>query len=203
MQAYFRHLLVLAILLFLSHFLAAQNTNNLESFKDFAKSYQKTNQSGMWILGTWAAGNMLIGGIAWASGVQGEKKYFQQMNFAWNIVNLGLAGFGLHQAYTSETLSWQEAIGNHHQMQKILLFNAGLDVAYMATGFFLIEKSKNASKLPERLSGFGKSLILQGSFLLLFDVSMALAHQSNAPKIRKFLEKVQVEGSQLTFKLYF
>jgi len=39
--------------------------------------------------------------------------------------------------------------------------------------------------------------------LLLFDVSMTLAHQRNAPKIRKFLEKVQIEGSQLTFKLRF
>lgn len=203
MKAYFRYLLILAILLCLSHFLAAQNTNNLDSFKSFAESYQKTNRSGMWILGTWAAGNMLIGGIAWASGTQGEKKYFHQMNFAWNIVNLGLASFGLHQAYANEAFSWQEAISNHHQMQKILLFNAGLDVGYIATGFFLIERSKNTSKLPERLSGFGKSLILQGSFLLLFDISMAVAHQRNAPKIRKFLEKVQVEGSQISFQLHF
>jgi hypothetical protein len=203
MQIYVRHLVATIVLLLIVHFLAAQNTNNSEGFKDFAESYQKTNRTGMWILGSWAVGNILVGSIIWASGAKGEAKYFQEMNVAWNVVTLTLAGFGLYQAYSGEAVSWQEATSNHHQMQKILLFNAGLDVGYIATGFFLMEKSKNVSRLPERLSGFGKSLILQGSFLLLFDVSMTLAHQRNAPKIRKFLEKVQIEGSQLTFKLRF
>ena len=204
MRVYFRHLFIIAVLLSISHFLVAQNTNNLDSFKDFAQSYQKTNKTGMWVLGSWAVGNMLVGGISLASGVQGERKYFQQMNIAWNVVNAGLAGFGLHQAYSSiEGLAWQEVLGNHHQMQKILLFNAGLDIAYIATGFFLVEKSKNVAKLPERLSGFGKSLILQGSFLLLFDISMVLAHQSNDKKIKNILEKVQIEGSSITFRHYF
>lgn len=200
----FRQYLTVAVFVLFGHFLVAQNTNNLESFKDFARSYQKTNRTGMWILGTWAVGNMLVGGISWASGAKGESKYFQQMNLAWNVVNIGLAGFGLHQAYSNiEGLSWQEVFANHHQMQKVLLFNAGLDVGYIATGFFLIERSRNVTKLPERLSGFGKSLLLQGSFLLLFDVSMALAHQPNGKKMQKFLEKVQIQGSNITFRHYF
>lgn len=204
MHTRFRSLFIWALLMLLGHFLTAQNTNNLESFKDFAQSYQKTNQAGMWILGTWAVGNMLVGGIGWANNKQGETRYFQQMNFAWNIVNVSLAGFGLYQAYNfNEAITWQEVFVQHHTMQKILLFNAGLDVGYIATGFFLLEKSKNTNRLPERLSGFGKSLILQGSFLLLFDVSMALAHQPNGKKMQKFLEKVQIQGSSLSFRHYF
>lgn len=204
MQIPLRHVCMLVVFFCISHFLVAQNTNNLDSFKDFARSHQKINKTGMWILGSWAVGNMLVGGISLASGVKNENKYFQQMNIAWNVVNAGLAGFGLHQAYNSiEGLAWQEVLGNHHQMQKILLFNAGLDIAYIATGFFLIEKSNNVSKLPERLSGFGKSLILQGSFLLLFDVSMVLVHQHNGKKMKNILEKIRIEGSSLTFRHYF
>jgi len=99
MQTYFRYLLILIVFLFVSLFSGAQNTNNLNSFKDFAQSYQKINRVGMWVLGSWAVGNMIVGCVSLASGLQGEGKYIQQMNVAWNLVNVGLAGFGQHRAY--------------------------------------------------------------------------------------------------------
>jgi len=85
----------------------------------------------------------------------------------------------------------------------MLLLNVGLDVDFIATGFFLLERAKNVRRVPKRLSGFGKSLIMQGGFLLLFDVSMVLAHQINGKKLKNILEKVKIEGSSFVFRHYF
>ena len=62
------------------------------------------NESAMLVLGTWAAGNILIGtyGNFEASG---EAKYFHQFNAAWNVVNLGIATFGYFNAVNSDPSS--------------------------------------------------------------------------------------------------
>jgi hypothetical protein len=65
-------------------------------------------------------------------------------------------------------------------MQNIFIFNAGLDVGYMAIGLYLMERSKNASKNQDLLKGYGSSLILQGGFLFAFDLVMYFVHKSNA-----------------------
>jgi hypothetical protein len=192
---------ILALML-VSSWVLAQNIDNNTDFQNIYKQYIQTNKTGMWILGSWAGGNMIFSGIALTK-AQGEAKYFHQMNVAWNVVNLGLAGFGLYDAYHPEYSGWQETINQHHKMQKILLINAGLDVGYMMTGFFLMEKSKNTQKLPERLSGFGKSLVLQGAFLLVFDVGMVIAHQKNGSQIQKVLEKVSLSANGVRVRWVF
>ena len=54
---------------------------------------------------------------------------------------------------------------------KTFLFNAGLDVGYMAFGLFLVERGARVSD-GAMLQGFGYSLILQGGVLLGFDLAM-------------------------------
>ncbi len=79
-------------------------------------------------------------------------------------------------------------------IQSFLLLNAGLDVAYIATGFYLKERSKNSSS-SERLRGYGNSLLLQGGFLLAFDVALYFIHQSNADlNLYPHLESLLVGG---------
>jgi hypothetical protein len=74
------------------------------------------------------------------------------------------------------------------------LLNAGLDVAYIATGFYLKERSKNSSS-SERLRGYGNSLLLQGGFLLMFDVALYFIHQNNADlNLYPHLESLLVGG---------
>ena len=63
---------------------------NLEEIND--KRLQ-LNQNGMKILGGWAAGNIVTGGIGMSKSY-GSVKYFHQMNLAWNGVNLAIAGLG-------------------------------------------------------------------------------------------------------------
>jgi hypothetical protein len=42
----------------------------------------------------------------------------------------------------------------------------------MMTGLFLMEHAKNASSNQALFRGYGQSLLLQGGFLLVFDVVM-------------------------------
>lgn len=147
---------------------------------DFELSRQDINKNGMLILGTWALGNILLGSYG-AIKTSGEAKYFHQFNAMWNVVNLGIAAFGYFNAAGSDpnSMTGMEIINGYNSLQNFLLLNAGLDVAYMVTGLYLKERSKNSSK-ADRLRGYGNSLLLQGGFLLAFDIALYFINQNNA-----------------------
>lgn len=128
----------------------------------------------MLILGGWAAANLIIGGYGWSK-TTGQEKYFHQMNFMWNVVNLSIAGFALYSNahYSLATLSISEVLAKHLNTERVLLINAALlDVGYSGTGFLLRHYSGNSDKFYSLLKGYGNSLILQGAFLLAFDLSL-------------------------------
>jgi hypothetical protein len=172
-------LLFLALLLIpISQLIAQEDIS--DSLMSFHQSRMNINETAMLVLGGWAAANILIGAYGNFK-ASGEAKYFHQFNAAWNIVNLGIAAFGYFNAVNSDPAAMTnvEIIKDYNSLQNLLLLNAGLDVAYIATGFYLKERSKNSSN-SERLQGYGNSLLLQGGFLLLFDVSLYFIHQNNA-----------------------
>jgi hypothetical protein len=159
------------LLLLCSSLLLAQDVN----LEEFNHERLRINRVGMGILGSWAIGNIAVSGISILN-TKGEAKAFHQMNTGWNVVNLAIAGFGYYSALRGETdLSLLESLQEHESMKQILLLNAGLDAAYIAGGFYLMERAKNSSN-KEQLRGFGKSVILQGGFLLLFDGIMFYLH---------------------------
>ncbi len=180
------------ISVFIVFFTQIVNAQSDSLFREFHLERMKINESAMLVLGGWAVGNILVGtyGNFKASG---EAKYFHQFNAAWNIVNLGIAAFGYFNAVNSDPSSMTnlEIIKDFNSLQNLLLLNAGLDVAYIATGFYLKERSKNSSS-SERLRGYGNSLLLQGGFLLVFDIVLYFIHQNNAdinlyPHLESFL----------------
>ncbi len=142
----------------------AQDSAALEVFNSTRLDY---NRQGMMILGSWALLNLLIGTIG-SFRTRGQVQAFHQMNAYWNLVNLGIAGYGFWQAsQISLVVNFWEVLTAQQEIEKVLLFNAALDLAYMAIGFFLVERGLRLEK--ERWIGFGKSILLQGAFLLLFD----------------------------------
>ncbi len=160
----------------------AQNLIDENAIKDFENSRRHINQTGMIVLGSWALANIAAGTIGHFNST-GESKYFWQFNAMWNTVNLGIAAlgyFGNAPLAASEQITLNESLKEYSSLQNILLLNAGLDVAYIATGFLLREKSKTSNKNSERLKGYGNSLILQGGFLLAFDVALYLTNLNNA-----------------------
>ena len=164
-----------------------------------------TNQVNMYVLGGWALGNLAVSG-AMRGRTEGNTRYFHEMNIFWNVVNLGLAAGGIYGSYTADPGSFGlwETYHEQQKLEKILLFNLALNFTYMTAGGYLMERSKTAINRPERLKGYGQSLLLQGGFLLVFDTVQYLVHHSQArPELQQLFEHVQVTGTGLSVGFTF
>jgi len=170
-------LLFLILFLFIISPINAQKISQIHLFEIERNSINKT---GMIILGSWAVGNILVG-VYGNYKYTGQTKYFHQFNAMWNVVNLGIAVFGYVNATGSNInlITPTQILNEYNSLQNFLLLNTGLDVAYMVTGLYLKERAKNSTN-GERLLGYGNSLLLQGGFLLAFDVALFFVHQKNA-----------------------
>jgi len=157
------------------------------------------NRKGLTVLGSWAGANLITNGIL-LTNASGSDKYFYQMNVYWNIVNGALAGLGVLQAKKMQNgLSPFQTLEEQSNTEKTFLVNTGLDVAYVMTGVYLLEKSTNAIDSQDRLKGYGQSVILQGGFLLLFDGIMYGVHRSHLKKGKAIFENLTFTGNQLGF----
>ncbi len=136
---------------------------------------------GLSVLAAWAVLNVVLSGYcAWRAPRHLESFHFHGMNLGWGLVNAGLAGWGLWQLHTgpSPGLRLGDLFREQLLNENLFLFNTGLDVAYIMTGFYLRALAgQPARSQPARLAGFGRSLWVQGGFLLVFDAVMwALVH---------------------------
>jgi hypothetical protein len=166
----------------------------------------RTSQASMYILGGWAAGNMAVSGYL-RGRRSGEARYFHEMNVFWNVVNLGLAAGGLYSVAQAQgdSLSLWQTVEEQQKLEKILLFNLALNFTYITAGALLRERAQRPGiSRPERLSGYGRSLILQGGFLLLFDTGQYIAQRSQSrPALREVLEHVSYSENGLGLQWRF
>ena len=171
-------------------FLAYSQNLALEDFNTTRLQRQRT---AMTILGTWAIGNMATGALLQGRS-EGESKYFHQMNIGWNAVNLAIAGVGYLGLRKLDPygMGLYESLNSHYGFQKVLLFNSGLDIGYMLGGAYLIERSKSrpTGTKQDRLKGFGQSIVLQGAFLFLFDLSTYFWLSSSNKQIPELLNQI-------------
>lgn len=165
----------------------------------FNQERLQINKIGMFVLGGWALGNMGTNGILLANPSSNEQAHFYRMNIFWNVVNFGLALPGLRYSIMTDpaTLNLAETVGEYHQMSKILLMNAGLDVAYITGGFLMKEMSKTRPQKQDILKGYSRSLILQGGFLLAFDIIMFGILQTKNDDLTRLMEHVAVTGNSI------
>lgn len=154
-----------------------------QNLLEFNAQRNRTDQHLMVGLGTWASTNMVVSGIGWATVPDGEARYFHQMNVMWNTVNLGLAIPGYIKARKAgAALGFAETVQTQHKTEKIFLLNTGLDIGYMAGGWILRAEAKSNPSKQDQFRGFGNSLLLQGGFLFVFDLTAYLIHQRHAKK---------------------
>lgn len=180
--------LVILFFLLAVSFVQAQNTpERLTEFNQVRIDY---NKSGMIILGSWALGNIALGGIM-AGRTSGETKAFHQMNIYWNTVNLAIAGLGYYSAMNEVPSSeFWETMNAQSSIEKILLVNAALDLGYMAGGLYLLERGRRLDK--DQLKGFGKSVILQGAFLMSFDAIKYVFHNVHGKELPMIMNHIGV-----------
>ncbi len=180
---------------------AEASAASTDSLQDSINATRNTiNKTAMFTLGAWALGNMAVNGTLLAlqanrmPAERGSGYYFQQMNVFWNVVNLGLAAGGLYGSLTEPAhgISLFETVEKQASIERILLLNAGLDAAYMAAGAWMLERSKTASDQAALWQGYGQSLVLQGAFLLVFDIAVyMIQHSASEPLLREILNSAR------------
>ncbi|WP_069133398.1 DUF6992 family protein [Rhodohalobacter halophilus] len=186
-------LFVLIQLLCIGWTYAQSSSNNLEQINE---DRIRLNSNGMLISGSWAVSNIVVGAIG-MNQTSGRTRYVHQMNSMWNVVNLGIAGFGYYGLQNqSLNLSAAETLKEFHNFENILLFNAGLDVGYMALGAFMWERGLR--KNSNRVVGYGQSMILQGGFLFTFDLVLYFLSKNQSNLL---LENIQFTGNTLAISI--
>ena len=131
---------------------------------------------GLAVLAAWVILNLVVSGYYLTKADRRyEPFYFHGMNVSWGLVNACLACWGiLHLHFVApKGLQAAELLQTQLFNENLFLLNAGLDVAYIMTGAYLRALAHTPGQTrPARLLGFGKSLWVQGGFLLVFDAAM-------------------------------
>ena len=178
----------------------------------FAQNFEKNipeekilERDGMIFLTSWAGINIAGGSAAYFMAREPEWKYFHEMNVFWNTVNLGLGIAGLCNSINQKKYN-QDKESRIRQLKKtetVFLVNAGLDVLYISSGFAMkhfADKSDN----PARLNGYGNALIMQGTFLFLFDgIEYLLLRNFRLGISGNKSLSIKTEGLGLSLKIQF
>lgn len=160
----------------------------------YNKEREKISKNGLKVLATYSVANIVYGSIA-ASQTSGSNKYFHEMNAIWNGITLGITGIGFLTAKKETELTYSASLQKQSQVEKLFLFNTGLDVAYVVGGAYLKERAKTTSKNPAKLKGYGESVMLQGGVLLLFDGIMYALHNRHGRLLNKMGENLKLAST--------
>jgi hypothetical protein len=139
----------------------------------------------------WSGANIVQGSIS-AGNLVGSAHYFHQMNAYFNVVNLAIAGYGLYEVrkQMNKKLNLYQNLRQQQKVESLLILNSGLDLAYLTTGLYLRERGTN--HLNDQTKGYGGSLMLQGGFLLVFDIIQYVQHRQNGNLLNKYLSNLQM-----------
>ncbi len=162
---------------------------------DYNTKAHKTTQTGMLVLSGWAVANIGTGFIT-AGQTSGSDKYMHQMNAYFNIVNLAIAqaGYWGSRKRAKSSQSFSQAVKQQNSEEKTFLLNAGLDAAYILGGLYWAElgKKHQGEKKYFQFRGYGKSLVLQGGFLMIFDGIMYAIRNKQGKILFKQLENIDL-----------
>ena len=148
---------------------------------------------------------MIAGGIGVATTPLGsEANVFHQVNIYWNVVNVAIAipGYlgakkGMRKEYTVP-----QTFDEQRKQEFAYVLNFGLDLGYIGTGVFLREFGNRFTGTPgEVLKGSGSSIIMQGGFLLLYDLTMWVLHRRHWNKNKAALwNRIELGGTSVRYR---
>lgn len=142
-------------------------------------------------LAVWA-GASLAGGTALAltGARRSSRRAFGVQTAAWGAVNAAIAGYGLtREPSPAPTLA--EVRRREDGLHDVLLFNEGLNVAYVATGATMAIAAAQGVRRADAWRGHGWAVVAQGAMLLALD-GVALA--GSRERLRA-LDRVTVTSS--------
>lgn len=166
------------LLFFILHIACSINAQ-VSNADDWNRTRLNREQNAMKVLFIW--GNVNLGtGIAGAitADKKDDLKWFSVINAGFGAVNMTLAGFGLRKAKKDLKVlpTLEDGYRDLRRTRNILLVNVGLDAGYIVSGILLKDQIILSKLFADEISvgearkqGFGASLIVQGSALLIFD----------------------------------
>jgi hypothetical protein len=146
-------------------------------------------------LAIWAGLNILVASIFIFQAVD-YYFYFHAMNASWNLVNTAMAVFLYfhHNKVFEKPISILKQMDYQKHVEKAVAFNLGLDMSFIATGFAMYFYSQIALvNHPELWLGFGISVVIQGTFLLIQDIVFYGLHQNNRNRVYPHWERTLEE----------
>lgn len=182
---------------------------SLQSFsqKDVLLKFEKERinytKKSMLVLGGWSAANIIVSGFA-TNTHNREMRYFHQMNVLWNGINLVFAGLGYWGAdkenINNPTLL--SVLKHQSKTEKTYILNTGLDLAYIAGGLYMTERSKSRLD-PAKLKGYGNAIMLQGGFLFVYDAVNYIIHNKHGKQLDRLVEKLELSGGPGSVSLVY
>ena len=144
------------------------------------RARRKLEIGGMGALIGWSGASAVGGGLALGLGQDDQVRGFGGMTLAWSGVNLAIGVPALVGALRDTTPpehleAWRR---EEAQLRTAFIFNAGLDVGWMALGGILWQEGLRTDR--PALIGAGQAALSQGAFLLAFDAGMAIATGAQA-----------------------
>ncbi len=134
-------------------------------------AYLAYETQAMSTLMSWAVASVATGAMLWSTSSDDYTRAIGIQNVAWGAIDGVIAGFGYRgirkQSFLDKPVSYWQA--EDRKLRKVFLINAGLDVLYVAAGAALLSFGKN-----DLVRGSGAGVILQGSFLFVFDGAMGI-----------------------------
>ena len=178
---------------------------NVDSIATLNTARLHTNKHGMRVLGSWGLVNIAAGTVGYFTATDKEWKDFHLMNLSWGVVNTAIAGMGLAgvRQEMAQKLNCNDMLQRYESNKRLYLINAGLDAVYIGTGVFLWEHSNSVASHAELWSGFGKSVALQGLFLLFFDSTMYASHTAKNKKWYKLTQGLCVTNNGISLHYAF
>lgn len=173
----------------------AQRNDPPTTLRQFSEQRIRQQKTLGLTLGGYALANIAVGTIA-AGQSSGEAREFHKMNVYWNLFNLGIAGAGLlgSRKRTADGETLADAVRQHENMKQLLLVNAGLDVAYVVGGAYLRQRADTRPDKADQLRGYGSSVMVQGGFLLAFDLVNYFIFKNRGDKQEKLLLQAGPSG---------
>ncbi|WPP49975.1 DUF6992 family protein [Catalinimonas niigatensis] len=112
--------------------------------------------------------------------------YFYAMNVCWGIVNTVVAAFIFyhHNHVFKKPLTLLQQMDYQRHAEKMILFNIGLDIAFVAVGSALYQQAyASIGGYIVLWKGFGAAVMMQGTFLCIQDSLFYWLHSKNRQKI--------------------
>ncbi|MDA9817300.1 hypothetical protein N9C19_00855 [bacterium] len=93
-------------------------------------------------------------------------------------------------------MSFFETLNQQRKTETVFLINAGLDLAYISSGFILKNRQTQDPTEQAKNNGFGNSIILQGGFLLIFDwLAFSIHRRHLKNELNPVLKRIQPSSS--------